>query len=617
VGIKWAAIIASALAIAVLAMLIVGSRSVGVSDYNFHFQELDHVDSGIQAYNTLTDQLASAQRDGRSVGDDTSFAKLALQDFDQKLRVGQVSDTQEVTTLRNTLIVEIKSILQKTELIEQQQDLIGTLLSDIKSSGPQEVQRLKAANLENESQLLFQLIVQTIALSTSRTSERLDTAGTLLDRAQRSETLTQGPSVDTIRSIRQIVDTQVKLDSDWSELSRSNLVSVANDLRRNFNAAHTKRITTAENAQILLSVFSLLLIASLGYMVYRLQSSYREINQVNQELNVANDDLERRVEERTRELNDAFGDLKESQVQLVQAEKMASLGQLVAGISHEINTPLLYLQSNQTVIQEALDEFREFVQECHNKLNPKAAPTEDLTDLRKRYVRGLKELKVTLIESEIQEELDEVSALSKDNMQGLEELTHMAQGLKDFSRLDRAPIATFNVNDGIERTLLIAKNMLKGRINVIKKMQEVPLVTCAPSQINQVFLNLITNAAQSIESTGDITISTSFDNELVQVSIEDTGSGISSENLSKIRDPFFTTKEVGAGTGLGLSICEEILSAHNGRLEIKSTEGKGSTFTVLLPQNQTQAPTADIVSDGSELTSTQHDVPPQRITAAS
>jgi signal transduction histidine kinase len=163
----------------------------------------------------------------------------------------------------------------------------------------------------------------------------------------------------------------------------------------------------------------------------------------------------------------------------------------------------------------------------------------------------------------------------------------MAQSLKDFSRLDRAPVGRFDVNAGMDKTLVIARNIVKHKADVRKFYGEVPEIECSPSQINQVFLNLVTNAAQAIDEQGEIVITTkSYDDEHVAITVSDTGCGIPEENLQKIRDPFFTTKEVGKGTGLGLSIVEEIVRSHGGRLLVESEVGRGSTFTVVLPIEQ-------------------------------
>jgi signal transduction histidine kinase len=197
--------------------------------------------------------------------------------------------------------------------------------------------------------------------------------------------------------------------------------------------------------------------------------------------------------------------------------------------------------------------------------------------------------------------LQEAEDLVRDSIEGLGDLTEMAQSLKDFSRLDRAPVEAFDVNAGLEKTLLIAKNIVKHKAEVRKFYGDIPEIQCSPSQINQVFLNIITNAAQAIETQGEIVISTKLrDPDHVAISIADTGCGIPEENLAKIRDPFFTTKEVGTGTGLGLSIVDEIIRSHGGELLIESQVGKGSTFTVVLPIKRPQPASEDAAASVEE-----------------
>jgi signal transduction histidine kinase len=204
--------------------------------------------------------------------------------------------------------------------------------------------------------------------------------------------------------------------------------------------------------------------------------------------------------------------------------------------------------------------------------------------------------------------------LIRDSIEGLEQLSEMAVSLKDFSRLDRAPTASYNVNDGLEKTLLIAKNGLKSKVTVHKHYGEIPEISCSPSHINQVFLNLITNAAQAIKEKGDIVITTTADEEHVTITIADNGCGIPKHLMEKIRDPFFTTKEVGQGTGLGLSIVDRIIGSHNGELRIESEEGSGAVFTVVLPI-RAQA-TQDSPESGHDEDLEPVDTSPERMAAA-
>jgi signal transduction histidine kinase len=225
-------------------------------------------------------------------------------------------------------------------------------------------------------------------------------------------------------------------------------------------------------------------------------------------------------------------------------------------------------------------------------LNPE--DYEDRTEFQAKFVAALKDLKHMLIEEELEGSVEEAQDLVHDSIEGLKDLTEIAQSLKDFSRLDRAPIGRFDVNAGLDKTLVIARNIVKHKAEVRKFYGEVPEIECSPSQINQIFLNLITNAAQAIEEQGEIVITTkSHDADHVAIAVCDSGCGIPEENLKKIRDPFFTTKEVGSGTGLGLSIVDEIVRSHGGELRIESQVGKGSTFTVILPLKQTAANAPD------------------------
>jgi two-component system NtrC family sensor kinase len=248
---------------------------------------------------------------------------------------------------------------------------------------------------------------------------------------------------------------------------------------------------------------------------------------------------------------------------------------------------LLYLANNAVLIQERVEGARAFVARLAELFSARADSAERRSEHQAQFVAGLKALRRTLRDDEITEGLDEARDLLRDSIEGLGELTSMAQSLKDFSRLDRAPTAAFDVNAGLDKTLLIARNIIKHKAEVRRCYGEVPEIVCSPSQINQVFLNLITTAAQAIETQGEIVISTSIeDQDHIAIRIADTGCGIPKENLDKIRDPFFTTKDVGSGTGLGLSIVDEIVRSHHGRLLVESELGKGSIFTVVLPITQ-------------------------------
>lgn len=317
--------------------------------------------------------------------------------------------------------------------------------------------------------------------------------------------------------------------------------------------------------------YSMLLVMMVVYAGYGILKSLHAVR-------VANTSLERKVDERTKEVTEALGNLKESQVQLVQSEKMAMLGQMVAGVTHEINTPLGYVKNSLDIGCRRIPDIRSLIDEVssiHSLFNKDDASDEEIAaQLEKVHL-----LAVELSESEMVSELE---GLMKDGLYGIEQISEIVNGLKNFSRLDRAKIAEFNVHDGLDTTLKIAKNLVKNK--VIKKVYgEVQSVTCSPSSINQVFLNLISNAAQATGDDGEITITTNVKDGFVLVDVADNGSGIEPTVIDKIFDPFFTTKKIGEGTGLGLSICQRIVKEHGGEIKVRSKVGLGTIFTVALP----------------------------------
>lgn len=289
--------------------------------------------------------------------------------------------------------------------------------------------------------------------------------------------------------------------------------------------------------------------------------------------------MESRMRANTEELNGAYSRLKSSQMALVQSEKMASLGQMVAGVAHEINTPLGYVQNNVAIGQEMFMQVREMIAGYEalvdNLLNEQA--TED------QISEQMQQIAVMRTDLNAQEMLGEMQGLMDDSLYGIGQISELVLNLKNFSRMDAVATEAVNLNDCIESALNIGRNVLKNRVEVIKELADLPKITCSPSQLNQVFLNLFTNAAQAMEGTGQLHIRTWFANESVHISIADNGKGIAQENLLRIFDPFFTTKPVGEGTGLGLSISHQIIQQHGGEIQVESRIGVGTDFHIRLP----------------------------------
>lgn len=293
--------------------------------------------------------------------------------------------------------------------------------------------------------------------------------------------------------------------------------------------------------------------------------------------------MEQQVKKNSNELSHAYRELKASQAQLVQSEKMASLGQMVAGVAHEINTPLGYVKNNVEIVQEFIVQLQQMNTSHRELVDVILSP--DSNDIA--IAEKLAELDD--LQNEIQPDLlfEDMAAIFNDTGYGLEQINELVMGLKNFSRLDQAMTDSVQINECINSSLLIAKSNLKNRIEVIKQLGDIPKIACAPSQINQVLLNLFTNASQAIEGEGKILVKTWADESNVYISVQDSGKGMPPEVVAKIFDPFFTTKPVGEGTGLGLSISFQIIEQHGGRIRVASEVGRGTRFGISLPRQQT------------------------------
>ncbi|HMK43065.1 MAG TPA: PAS domain S-box protein [Dissulfurispiraceae bacterium] len=281
--------------------------------------------------------------------------------------------------------------------------------------------------------------------------------------------------------------------------------------------------------------------------------------------------LEEQLQIEKNQVEQAYADLKTLQSQLLQQEKMSSIGQLAAGVAHEINNPIGFIKSNLNTLRKYVDRFVAFVNTQSVALDQYAPDT-----IRSEIADQKKALKIDFM-------VTDINALLIESIDGTERVRQIVQDLKSFSHIDEAENKLSDINQGLESTINIVWNELKYKANVTKEFGQLPMTRCNPGQLNQVFMNLLVNAAQAIESHGDISVITWAKDGMITVIVADTGGGIPPDKLNRIFEPFFTTKDVGKGTGLGLSIAYDIVKKHNGDIQVQSEVGKGTVFTVRLP----------------------------------
>jgi len=297
-----------------------------------------------------------------------------------------------------------------------------------------------------------------------------------------------------------------------------------------------------------------------------------------------NEMLEAKVNQRTFELkstNDelttTLEDLKQTQSQLVESEKMASLGQLTAGIAHEINNPINFVTSNINPLKRDID----MVFDALTIIETVGLSDSPIADKRKQIQEYKDDLDFDYLTTEINHLINGIN-------EGANRTAEIVKGLRIFSRLDEDDLKRADINEGLESTMIIANNLLS-KIKITRNYGDLPPVECYPGKLNQVFLNLLSNAAYAVQKKfkenagGEITIETKKDGDNVFIKIKDNGTGMDAQTQKKVFEPFFTTKEVGEGTGLGMSIAYNTIKKHNGRVIINSIPGEGSEFILQIP----------------------------------
>ncbi len=314
-----------------------------------------------------------------------------------------------------------------------------------------------------------------------------------------------------------------------------------------------------------------------------------ELEAARNALHTANTDLEQRVTARTQELAAAnqqllaehhaqqalIAKLEEAQNQLLQSEKMAAIGQLAAGVAHEINNPIGFVTSNFSSLSQSVDNMLHLVQ-AYEHLPPDLA----------QAVFAVPAIAQARQQADLAYLADDVRDVLRESLDGLDRVRRIVRDLRDFSHVDESEWQDADLNAGLESTLNVAWNEIKYKAKLDKQLAPLPLVRCIPAQINQVLLNILVNAAQAIDQDGLIQVRSSAAEGWVCLEVQDNGRGMSPAVQKRIFEPFFTTKPVGKGTGLGLSLSYNIIKKHGGRIEVSSTPGQGSCFRIYLPVQQ-------------------------------
>lgn len=344
----------------------------------------------------------------------------------------------------------------------------------------------------------------------------------------------------------EILDKQQKIEIQNSELD-----------------SFEKKVETQQSILYIIVAFLLFMLV-LAFFIYR---SYKIKKDANKKVTLINEALERQKEE----LQLALENLKAAQSQLIMTEKMASLGQLTAGIAHELNNPVNFVKSNIRPLKNDLDDIFNILDKYDSIIK------------EKKLDEDFKEVDTIKNEIEYSVVIKEIDNLFEGIIDGANRSIEIVKGLRSFSRMDEEEFKKVDIHEGIDSTLILLRNKMKENITVHKEYAESPLVDCLPGKLNQVFMNILNNGIQAIEGEGDIFIKTSFDNKYIYVSIKDTGVGMSEEVKNRIFEPFFTTKDVGNGTGLGLSISYGIIEKHNGTINVNTIQGKGTEFIIIIP----------------------------------
>ncbi len=558
-------------------------------DYQVHNKTLESLRQLKQLDSRLNEETLRARLlidpDSSALIDMLPIMRKAVDELNQgENAIGQLGDVK-LNEAYTAYRAAVEKKLQQVEQFETDNLSLAESIDTIRRAGEEVLAALPPTETAVRQQItqLIKEVLEYGLLPAPENAEKLANLGTEMSKLAPTLPIeVQLQAVQLASRPNAVLNQRQANEKLLGEIIKSPTEKTLGLVETTYDAVHNTRLRQAETYRQILIAYAVVLLLGLAYLGWRLRRSFIDLDRANRQLARSNETLEVKVQERTQDLTKAYAALKSSQAQVVQSEKMASLGQMVAGVAHEINTPLGFVRSNVDMVGGMFQDIKRLLERYAHTVGLIRAPNADDAQIAQAFDQ------LTVTEAEVDTVvLDEAGILLTDSVRGLNQINDLVSNLKDFSRLDRSRMDWFDVNDGLDGTLTICRNQLKDRVEVLKSYGQVPQIQCAPSQVNQIFLNLINNAAQAIGNNGgQIRLTTRATGGEVQIVFEDTGCGMTPEIMAKIYEPFFTTKEIGKGTGLGLSIVYQIIEEHHGRIEVQSEPGKGTRFTVTLPVQQ-------------------------------
>lgn len=505
---------------------------------------------------------------------------------------------KEISNTINNLPTDLQSknlkalLTEKTELITQfksDSTLLNKTLKDLDRVFNKSINNPEVMNSE------FNVLITKLFTATANYNQtgndvnlrEISTNSTQLRRVISNAPLTS----ETIRELNTLTDLINLMIAKRSTINMILDKITVLPLQRQLNASisliqanSSSQLELQKDYTNYLTYYALALFFVFLFIAIRLLYSYAHLNTLNK-------NLETEVANRTQDLQIALDELKKSEMILIHSEKMSALGQLVAGVAHEINTPLAYTKNALSLIQSNIKDFnlKNFIDLGEAFIKYMNAPNGDEKQKQQKIVQNRYQIMLLTLKKlgvegfRYHDLLEETNSLLTDGITGTDKISDLIINLRNFSRLDRGEVSRYSLKEAINSTLTLLRYEIKNKdISVIA--EEDLVIECIPSQINQVLLNIVNNANQAIKKDGKITITLFKDKDDYNcISIKDNGTGIAKENLKNIFNPFFTTKEVGKGTGLGLPISYKIVQDHSGDIVVNSTIGKGTEFLIKLP----------------------------------